>query len=79
MIYIFGWAMMLLALVASEITKNRSRIPVALVILFVAIVAVLRGAVGTDTNTYEWLLGLSTLDPLAGGIEPAFTFLGWIF
>ncbi|WP_409322921.1 hypothetical protein, partial [Pseudomonas putida] len=65
MIYIFGWAMMLLALVASEITKNRSRIPVALVILFVAIVAVLRGAVGTDTNTYEWLLGLSTLDPLA--------------
>ncbi|AVD94325.1 EpsG family protein [Pseudomonas sp. SWI36] len=79
MIYIFGWAMMLLALVASEITKNRSRIPVALVILFVAIVAVLRGAVGTDTNTYEWLLGLSTLDPLAGGVEPAFTFLGWIF
>ncbi|HDS0916914.1 TPA: EpsG family protein [Pseudomonas putida] len=79
MIYIFGWAMMLLALFASEITMNRSRIPVALVILFVAAVAVLRGAVGTDTSTYEWLLDSSVSDVFAGGIEPVFTFLGWLF
>lgn len=79
MIYIFGWAIMLLALLASEITKNRSRIPVALVISFVAVLAILRGAVGTDTNTYEWMLDSAGSDVFAGGVEPIFTFLGWFF
>ncbi|WP_085721630.1 EpsG family protein [Pseudomonas sp. B22(2017)] len=79
MIYIFGWAVMLLALVASEITKNRSRIPAALVVFIVAVPVILRGSVGTDTNTYEWLLESAGSDIVAGGVEPIFTFLGWLF
>ena len=79
MIYIVGWGIMLLGLMVSEVVRNRSRIPAAVVIAFVAILAIFRGAVGTDTNTYEFLL--ESVDPAAfsGGVEPLFMVSGWLF
>jgi len=79
MIYIVGWGIMLLALLVSEITRNRSRMPVVFVISLLALLAVFRGAVGTDTNTYEWMLESVDAGSFSAGVEPSFMALGWFF
>lgn len=79
MVYFIGWGLMYLALLASEISGHRSRIPLVVVITAAAIMAVLRGSVGTDTSTYEWMLDSVTLGDLSHGVEPSFVLLGWFF
>lgn len=72
MIYLIGWTLIFTVLTLSELTGNRFRSPVFILLMFFTMVSVLRGDVGTDTNTYEYLVqGLSDNTAL-GGIEPGF-------
>lgn len=72
MIYLIGWTLIFTVLTLSELTGNRFRSPIFILLIFFTMVSVLRGDVGTDTNTYEFLVqGLSdNVD--SGGMEPGF-------
>lgn len=72
MIYLIGWTLIFTVLTLSELTGNRFRSPIFVLLIFFTMVSVLRGDVGTDTNTYEFLVqGLSD-NTDSGGMEPGF-------
>ncbi|MCK4790770.1 MAG: glycosyltransferase [Desulfobacteraceae bacterium] len=56
MIYLVGWGLLYFAIVISALTRYRGKVLVALTILFIAVIAIFRGNVGTDTATYEHIV-----------------------
>lgn len=72
MIYLIGWTLIFTVLTLSELTGNRFRTPIFILLIFFIMVSVLRGDVGTDTNTYEFLVGglSDNINPV--GMEPGF-------
>lgn len=72
MIYLIGWTLIFTVLTLSELTGNRFRSPLFILLIFFTIVSVLRGDVGTDTNTYEFLVGGLSEGTDPGGMEPGF-------
>ncbi|EPA93506.1 EpsG family protein [Pseudomonas sp. G5(2012)] len=72
MIYLIGWTLIFTVLTLSELTGNRFRSPILLLLVFFTMVSVLRGDVGTDTNTYEFLVGGLADNSDSSGMEPGF-------
>ncbi|TWD44500.1 EpsG family protein [Pseudomonas sp. SJZ131] len=72
MIYLIGWTLIFTVLTLSELTGNRSRSPLFILLIFFTMISVLRGDVGTDTNTYEFLVSGLYNGTDTGGMEPGF-------
>lgn len=77
MIYIFGWVFLLAMLLLTALSGYRTRLFASIALLFFLFIAVFRGAVGTDTDTYETVVS-RLMDGLSWtGMEPGFVFMSW--
>lgn len=79
MIYIFGWVLLLVTLLLTALAGYRTRLFAIVALLFFLILAVSRGAVGTDTDTYEYVVGQLTGGLSWTGMEPGFVIMSWAF
>ncbi|MFO2464111.1 EpsG family protein [Pseudomonas sp. 15FMM2] len=77
MIYITGWIILLVTLFLTSLSGYRTRLFAAIAMLFFLFLSVFRGSVGTDTNTYEFLVGQLMQGLSWTGMEPGFVFLSW--
>ncbi|WP_421551567.1 EpsG family protein [Pseudomonas yamanorum] len=78
MIYIFGWIILLTALLLTALSGYRTRLFAGFALLFFLFIAVFRGAVGTDTDTYETVVSRLMEGISWTGMEPGFVFMSWI-
>lgn len=78
MIYLVGWGFLYLAIVISALTRYRGKVLLALALLFIAVIAIFRGDVGTDTANYEQMLLSFVSQEGWQGIEPGFFAMGWV-
>ena len=78
MIYLCGWMALYWGLFASHWRGRPPQMVAVLAILFIAFIAVLRGNVGTDTESYEYWAGAVRDGAGLVGAEPGFTGLLYI-
>ncbi|RUQ45637.1 EpsG family protein, partial [Corynebacterium pseudodiphtheriticum] len=78
MIYLLGWLILLVALFFTALSGYRTRFFAGVALLFFMFVSVFRGAVGTDTNTYEVVVGRLMEGISWTGMEPGFVFMSWV-
>jgi len=78
MIYLLGWLLIYILIFIQSTTNYHGRAFVFIVILFFAIVAFIRGDVGTDTANYVLMLQGFQDDYSWDGREPGFVALGWL-
>ncbi|WP_339456860.1 EpsG family protein [Pseudomonas sp. EA_65y_Pfl1_P120] len=78
MIYIFGWFLLLAMLLLTALSGYRIRLFAAMGLLFFVFIAVFRGAVGTDTETYEAVVSRLMEGLSWTGMEPGFVFVSWL-
>ncbi|MBV4454521.1 MULTISPECIES: EpsG family protein [Pseudomonas] len=65
-------------LLLTALSGYRTRLFSAVALLFLLFVSVFRGAVGTDTNTYETVVGRLMERLSWTGMEPGFVFMSWL-
>jgi hypothetical protein len=78
MIYLVGWGLLYFAILIPALTGYRGKVFFALALLFVAAISIFRGAVGTDTSSYEHILLSFMSQEGWSGIEPGFLAMGWM-
>ncbi len=78
MIYIVGWLSIYCALAVGWLTGYRGRMFAVLSILFLGVIAICRGNVGTDTANYEGMVDVAQHIENWGGVELGFSALGWL-
>lgn len=80
MIYLFGWVLIYFSLAVGALANYRGRFLGGVAIFFISVVSIFRGATGTDTASYEFLVGSLSWDSLFTGLEPGFViFSGVLF
>lgn len=79
MIYLFGWFILLITLLLTALSGYKTRLFAVMALLFFLVISVSRGAVGTDTDTYEYLVGQLMGGLSWAGMEPGFVLMSWAF
>lgn len=77
MIYLFGWLILLVTLFLTALSGYKTRLFTVMALLFFLIISVSRGAVGTDTDTYEYVVGQLMGGLFWTGMEPGFVLMSW--
>jgi hypothetical protein len=78
MIYLLGWSSIYFALILQVVLRYRGWLFALLVLFVLAMIAFLRGRVGTDTLNYEKMLLGFVSGYTWDGREPGFVLLGWL-
>ncbi|MDX1722539.1 MAG: EpsG family protein [Pseudomonas sp.] len=79
MIYLFGWLILLITLFLTALSGYKTRLFAVVALLFFLVISVSRGAVGTDTDTYEYVVGQLMGGLSWTGMEPGFVLMSWAF
>ncbi len=78
MIYLLGWLTLLVTLLLTALSGYKTRFFFGMALLFFMFISVFRGGVGTDTNTYEVVVGRLMEGVSWTGMEPGFVFMSWV-
>jgi len=79
MVYLLGWGVIYFIRLSEFISGYRGRALGFFTLLVFAVIAIFRGATGTDTANYELILTNLSLDTLWNSVEPGFGIVGLFF